>query len=225
MENVIEVKNASVFRGTTRVVSDISFALKEGEVLLLLGKNGAGKSSLAYALMGALPLVTSHESRVMSFLGEDISNLPAHERARRGMFLAHQEPPVIAGVAVVDVLRAAVEAKEPLTFTVPQFYTALRQALSFLNLNEAFVKREMNAQFSGGEKKRVELLSLLLLKPKFAILDEIDAGMDEEVRGSLLRVIGALRAEGTAFLIISHHAEVFSTLPHFQTLNLLPQTL
>lgn len=208
---ILEVKNLSVKRGDKTVLSNISFSLNAGEVLLLTGGNGAGKSTLAGALMGFADCVVDGEA--LSFIGQDLNGIPTFERARRGIFLAHQELPAIPGVSAVDVLRASAEATNPLAFSLTDFYGRLRQSLEMLGLTLDFAKKELHVAFSGGEKKRIELLSLLMARPKLAILDELDAGMDVEAREKLLATIRKMQGEGTAFIIISHQSDLFADLP------------
>ncbi len=217
METGLVVENLHVSRSGKEIIRDVSFSLKPGEVILLSGANGAGKSTLALSLLGH-PGCTVDSGKI-TFNGQDVLALKTFERAHLGIFLAHQEPPAIAGVSVAYVLRSAREAHDPLTFSYPAFHQELLKALEKLHLDYAFAKKELHAQFSGGEKKKIELLSLLLMKPKVAILDEIDSGMDEEARKSLLEVIGELRESGTAFLIISHHKDVFENLPGVRHLS------
>jgi Fe-S cluster assembly ATP-binding protein len=213
----LEINNLTVTRNGKEVLKDISFEIKEGEVVLLTGGNGAGKSTLALSLLGHPDCVTVGSIRLQ---GEDLISLSTSERARRGLFLAHQEPPAIAGVSVADVLRGAMESRMGEGFSYPAFSTDLRQALLALNLDYAFSKKEMHAQFSGGEKKKIELLSLLLLQPKVAILDEIDSGMDEEARKLLLTVMERLQAGGCSFLIISHQPQAFKNIANIRELFL-----
>lgn len=218
MATGLEIKNLTVTRDGREILTNVFLDLHDGEVILLSGQNGVGKSTLALTIMGHPGCVVTAGS--IMFGGNNIADLATYERARLGIFLAHQEPPVIQGVSVVDVLRVAAEAKEGSTFTIPKFQKEIREALAFLSLDYAFAKREMNAQFSGGEKKRVELLSLLLLRPKLALLDEIDSGMDVETRTLVLKVIEILRKDGTAFLIISHQQEVFAGLEGVRRMGL-----
>jgi Fe-S cluster assembly ATP-binding protein len=208
---ILEVNNLTVKRGEKIVLSEVSFSLNAGEVLLLTGGNGAGKSTLAGALMGFGECVVEGGSVTLD--GQDILTLPTHERARRGIFLAHQELPAIPGVSAVDVLRASAEATDPTGFSLSDFYARLRSALDDLGLTLDFAKKELHVAFSGGEKKRIELLSLLMSRPKLAILDELDAGMDAEAREKLISTIKKMQGEGTAFLIISHQPELFAGLP------------
>lgn len=218
MQELLALKNISLSRTGTPVVSTISFVIHAGEILLLTGGNGAGKSTLAQAIMGFKgPELIAGD---MLYLGESIDGVPTHERARRGIFLAHQELPAIPGVSAVDVLRASAEALNPEGFSISHFYTKLREALEILGLTLDFAKKEMNVAFSGGEKKKIELLSLLMTKPKLAILDEIDAGMDAETRQKLLSVIKSLQAEGTGFLIISHQGDLYANLENTRSLSL-----
>jgi Fe-S cluster assembly ATP-binding protein len=218
METGLVVQNVSVSRGGKTIFRNVSFSLLPGEAILLTGPNGAGKSTLALTLMGHPGCVV--ESGSAALHDEDILALPTFERARHGMFLAHQEPPAIGGVSVADVLRSAREAHEGSAFSYPKFHKDLLSALETLHLDYPFAKKELHAQFSGGEKKKIELLSLLMMKPKIAILDEIDSGMDEAARGSLLEVITELRKTGTAFLIISHHKDVFEKVENIRSLSL-----
>jgi len=218
MEKGLEVKGLTVSRDGKMIFRDLSFVLSSGEIILLTGPNGAGKSTLALALLGHPGCVLDAGSVMLGV--ENITQMPTFERARRGIFLAHQEPPAIGGVSVADVLRSARESIEGRAFSYPKFHKELLDALEKLHLDYPFAKKELHAQFSGGEKKKIELLSLLLMKPKIAILDEIDSGMDEDARKSLLEVIGELRQSGTAFLIISHHKDVFENLSDIKSLAL-----
>ncbi|MFA5946402.1 MAG: ATP-binding cassette domain-containing protein [Patescibacteria group bacterium] len=210
MTPILEARNLTVKRGEKIVLSDISFSLNRGEVLLLTGGNGAGKSTLAGALMGFADCVVENGSIKLD--GQDISSVPTFERARRGIFLAHQELPAIPGVSAVDVLRASAEATDPEGFSLSDFYARLRAALEDLGLTLDFAKKELHVAFSGGEKKRIELLSLLMSRPKVGILDELDAGMDAEAREKLLSTIQKMQGEGTAFLIITHQPQSFAKL-------------
>jgi len=208
MPTTLEVKNLSVKRGNKTVLSNVSLSLAPGEVLLLTGGNGAGKSTLAQALMGFSACEVSGGS--VMFGEQDLLALKTHERARRGIFLAHQELPAIPGISAVDVLRASAEALDPVGFTLGDFYARLRSALDELGLTLDFAKKELHVAFSGGEKKRIELLSLIMSRPKLAILDELEAGMDAEARGKLVSTIKKMQANGTAFIIITHNPELYS---------------
>ncbi len=210
MNPILDVKNLTVKRGEKIVLSDVSFSLNTGEVLLLTGGNGAGKSTLAGALMGFADCTVESGSLMLD--GQDLSQVPTFERARRGIFLAHQELPAIPGVSAVDVLRASAEATDPAAFSLSDFYTRLRSALEDLGLTLDFAKKELHVAFSGGEKKRIELLSLLMARPKIAILDELDAGMDAEAKEKLLLSIKKLQATGTTFVIISHQPDLFTDI-------------
>jgi Fe-S cluster assembly ATP-binding protein len=210
MTSILEVKNLSVKRDSKTVLSDVSFSLAPGEILLLTGSNGAGKSTLAQALMGFSGCEVSGGS--VMFSGQDLLALPTHERARRGIFLAHQELPAIPGVSAVDVLRASAEALDPTGFSLGDFYARLRTALDELGLTLDFAKKELHVAFSGGEKKRIELLSLVMSRPKLAILDELDAGMDAEAREKLILTIQKMQANGTAFIVITHSPDLFASM-------------
>ena len=223
MTPILEVNNLTVKAGDKIVWSDVSFSLNSGEVLLLTGGNGAGKSTLAGALMGFADCVVSHGTVEYDLsVPYDLLTLTTHERARKGIFLAHQELPAIPGVSAVDVLRASAEALDPKGFSLSDFYARLRQSMDELGLTLDFAKKELHVAFSGGEKKRIELLSLLMSRPKLAILDELDAGMDAEAKERLLLVIKSLQASGTAFLIITHHVDLFEDFSGYSEFALSP---
>ncbi len=152
--------------------------------------------------------------------GVDLLVLKTHERARRGIFLAHQEPPAIAGVSVANVLRSASDALRTQPYTTAEFFDKLRTSLASLHLAPDFANRNLHEAMSGGEKKRVELLSLLVLEPKYAILDELDSGMDAEARALAITVIQQLREQGVGFLVISHNSDVVESLSPTRIISL-----
>lgn len=201
--NMLDVKGLSVKRGDKVVLSDISLSVAPGELVALVGPNGVGKSTLALTLLGhpSCQVVTG----LMQLDDVDLGSLKTHERAKLGLFLAHQEPPVIAGVSVANALRAASDATRAQPYSTAEFFDRLRSSITRLGLSDDFVNRNLHEAFSGGEKKRAELLALLMVSPKYAILDEIDSGMDAEARTLTKNILAEMRLAGTGFLVISHN--------------------
>ena len=207
---MLKVDKLTVSRGGKDVLRELSFELHPGELLALVGPNGVGKSTLALTLFGHPSCAVSHGSVHVD--GHDLLALKVHERARLGLFLAHQEPPAIAGVSVATALRAMSDAVRVPAYSTAEFFDFLRAGLQQLGLAADFADRHLHAALSGGEKKRLELLALLLTTPKYAILDEIDSGMDTDARALAQAIIGKLRLSGTGFLVISHHQDFLDGL-------------
>lgn len=210
MEEGLKIEGLTVEREGKKILENLSLVIAPGELIHLTGANGSGKSTLAFTIMG-------HSScRVMSgamhFFGHELAPLKIHERAKLGIFLAHQEPPALSGVSLATAFRAMVEATATQSISTAEFYDGLRAALSRVGLAEEFMDRGLHEGFSGGEKKRAELAALLLLKPRLVILDEVDAGMDEGARKMTVEIIAELRQAGTMFLIISHNQDFASLL-------------
>ena len=190
------------------IVKGVSLVIERGEKVALMGPNGSGKSSLAGAVMGH-PSVQVTAGRV--FLeGEDITELPPDEKARRGLFLAFQYPVAIPGVSVANFLRAAVNARRGRDLPIREFRLELIGAMKALDVDSAFAGRYLNDGFSGGEKKRIEILQMSLLQPRVAILDETDSGLDIDA----LRVVsdGVNRASGTetGCLVVTHYQRLLN---------------
>jgi Fe-S cluster assembly ATP-binding protein len=202
----LEVNNVSITRGGREILSNVSFSVDSGECVVLRGKNGAGKSSLFAAMMGLDGVeVTSGEILI------DNTSHASHktdELARMGIFLAHQEPPAIDGVSLSFMARAAMEAMCGIV-DVPEAQARIRAAAEQLELPEGFVHKMLNADMSGGEKKRAEMFQLLVTRPKLALLDEIDSGVDAATQEILLKAIASLRLSGTSFVVVTH-SDAFS---------------
>lgn len=197
----LEMKNVSIARGGREILSNVSFSADSGDCVVIRGKNGAGKSSLFAAIMGLDGIeVASGDIRVD---GVSILEQRTFERARMGVFLAHQEPPAIDGVSLSFMARAAMEAMCGIV-DVPEAQARIRAASETLELPEGFVHKMLNADMSGGEKKRAEMFQLLVTQPKLALLDEIDSGVDAATQVILLRAIESLRASGTVFVVVTH---------------------
>jgi Fe-S cluster assembly ATP-binding protein len=180
------------------IVRDVNFEVKEGEIHALVGPNGSGKSSIAYAIMG-LPGYRPRKGRIY-FLGEDITDLPVTERARRGLTLAWQEPVRFEGITIEDYIKAGIRSGDG---------RVVRWALSIVGLDpEIYASRKADASLSGGERKRVEIAAVVAMRPKLMILDEPDSGLDIIVFDELYEILDSIRREtGASILLITHREE------------------
>ena len=176
--SVLEIKNLHVQIEDNKILKGVDLVLKTGEIHAIMGPNGTGKSTLSAAIMGN-PNYEVTEGEIL-FDGENVLEMEVDERARLGLFLAMQYPSEIPGITNAEFMRAAINAKrdEEDKISVMDFLKKLDQKMDLLNMPEEMAERYLNEGFSGGEKKRNEILQLLMLEPTFAILDEIDSGLD-----------------------------------------------
>ena len=205
---LLDISNLSVKVQTKSIVCNCNFSLNFGNVKALMGPNGSGKSTLALTIMGH-PFYSIEKGTIM-FEGEDITHLSTEKRAKRGIFLAFQQPFEIPGVRIVTFLKESYQAVTGKTISVSEFHALLKQKMAILSIDPLLVTRNLNEGFSGGEKKRFELLQALLLKPKLLLLDEIDSGLDVDA----LRLVGegvqSLRKEcpKMGILLITHYPRI-----------------
>jgi Fe-S cluster assembly ATP-binding protein len=192
----------------TQIVKGVSLTIRPGEIHALMGPNGSGKSTLASAIAGS-PAYTVDGGQIL-FKGEDITSLAADERARRGMFLSFQYPTPIPGVTMVNMLRLALKARRGEEVPAREFLGELRTTLKTLKMDEEFARRYVNDGFSGGEKKRAEILQLGMLKPDMAILDETDSGLDVDALRTVAEGVNALRTPELGVLIITHYQRILN---------------
>ncbi|MDR2200897.1 MAG: Fe-S cluster assembly ATPase SufC [Puniceicoccales bacterium] len=210
--NALEIRHLTLHVGEKCVLNDFSLSIPKGEIHVLMGKNGRGKSSLAKAIVGYPDYhVTGGE---IVFNGENMVQLPPEERAQRGIFLAHQNPVAIPGVSVSTFIRAAMNAQQKKMTTVA-FYELLHGHMDRLGLRREFSARAINDGFSGGEKKRCEVLQMLMLRPSFAILDEIDSGLDIDALKIVAENIKSLYSSDFSALVITHYQRLLDHIaPH-----------
>ncbi|KPJ85474.1 hypothetical protein AMJ57_03000 [Parcubacteria bacterium SG8_24] len=204
-ENLI-LKGIRISRDGREAVGGVSLVVGSGEIHLLMGPNGSGKSSLANALMGHPRYrITGGAVR----LGEqDLTGLKPEERARAGLFLSMQYPPEVSGVVLSEFLRQVVSAPHDRPVGVSEFREDLERQADALGLDRSLLDRGLNEGFSGGEKKRAEMLQLVMMRPKFAVLDETDSGLDVDGLKTVTTAVDGLRRSGTGFLIITHQSAV-----------------
>jgi len=204
---MLEIEDLHASVQGKEILKGLSLKVGAGEVHAIMGPNGAGKSTTSYALAGRDGYdVTSGQVR---FKGEDLLALKPEERAAKGIFLAFQYPLEIPGVSTLNFLKTAVNAQaklrgEPVLDAV-QFLRVVREAAKLLNVSEEMLKRPLNVGFSGGEKKRNEVLQMALLKPALAILDETDSGLDIDALKLVAEGVNALRAPDRSFLVITQY--------------------
>jgi len=195
---LLEVRDLSLTLDGRQILRDLTLTVRGGEVHALVGPNGAGKTSLAYALMG----LSGYEpdSGTLSFDGRPLGVLSVHERARAGLSLAWQEPARFEGLSVRDFLQAGAADKGE---------DALREALEKVALEPAaYLDRLVDKGLSGGERKRIELASILVMKPRMIVADEPDSGIDVDALSRMFALFDSLRAEGTTVLLVTHSVEV-----------------
>ena len=210
MPSVLTIEDLHVSVNETPILRGVNLELRQGEIHALMGPNGSGKSTLAYVLVGH-PKYEVTQGRVL-IDSQDIAELDPCQRARMGLFLAFQYPVTIPGVKVADFLRHAVsnvrnpERKEGEELMgMREFRKELRDTMNELNIDAEFARRYLNEGFSGGEKKRMEILQLAMLKPKFAILDETDSGLDSDAVRVVSEGLKKLSGPHMGALIITHH--------------------
>ncbi|POF33827.1 Fe-S cluster assembly ATPase SufC [Roseibium marinum] len=204
---MLEIEDLHVSVQDKNILKGLSLTVPAGEVHAIMGPNGAGKSTTSYTLAGREGYEVT--SGAIRFKGEDFVDLPPEERAAKGMFLAFQSPIEIPGVTSMNFLKTAVNAqarsrgeKEP---TAVEFLKMLREAAKKLNVTEDMLRRPLNVGFSGGEKKRNEVLQMTLLKPSLAVLDETDSGLDIDALRLVAEGVNALRCPERSFLVITHY--------------------
>jgi Fe-S cluster assembly ATP-binding protein len=191
-----------------QILNGLDLTIPAGEVHAIMGPNGSGKSTLANTLMGH-PHYDVTAGRIL-LKGHDITHLPPNERAQRGMFLAMQYPTSIPGVTMVNFLRAAMKAVQGKDMPVREFREKLQESLALLKMDESFARRYVNEGFSGGEKKRAEVLQMSLLRPVMAVMDETDSGLDIDALRTVAEGINALRSPETGILLITHYQSILN---------------
>lgn len=209
---MFEIKDLRVSVGDKEVIKGITLSLKAGQTHVLMGPNGAGKTSLAQALMGSPGLKTAGSIKLE---GKELLKLPTDERARLGLFLSFQNPEEIEGVKVSSFIRKAVAARSGNAKDLDAMVKAHEDLVSSagkLGMDKSFVSRELNVGFSGGEKKRLEILQMVALKPKAAILDEPDSGLDVDGIRLVASAIKGLSDGKRCFLIITHYPRILKYL-------------
>ena len=211
---LLQLQDLQVAIGERTVLSSVSLAVQPGEVVVLMGANGSGKSTLGLALAGHPRCRVTGGSAHLA--GADLLAMNVEERARAGLFLSFQAPPDVPGVKNNLFIRTAVNAVRESRGEAPldafDFLGQARAAAQGVGLPDAMLGRAVNDGFSGGERKRNELLQLALLQPKLAILDEIDSGMDVDGVRAIGQLVAAQRAQGTAFLVVSHYLHLIEAL-------------
>ncbi len=208
MEKRLEIQDLWVSHDGQTILKGVNLALPLGEVHALMGPNGAGKSTLGKAIAGD-PEYRVDKGRIL-LNGEDITGLAPDERARKGLFLAFQYPVEVPGVQVANFLRLALKERLGRDLPVTEFYARLQSALSTLEWDEAVLARYLNEGFSGGEKKKNEILQLLVLKPQYAILDETDSGLDIDALKVVAHGVNSMRGPEFAALVITHYQRLLN---------------
>src|SRR5438105_15592039 len=203
----LEIHDLHVSTDEHEILRGVDLDISEGEIHALMGPNGSAKSTLANTLLGHPSYEITEGS--ISFKGEDITEAEPHDRAKAGLFLAFQYPVAIPGVSVANVLRMAINAKREEPIQVKEFRTQLQHAVEMLDVDRAFTSRHLNDGFSGGEKKRAEILQMAMLAPDVAILDETDSGLDIDALRTVAEGVQRLHDEqGLGVLIITHYQRI-----------------
>jgi Fe-S cluster assembly ATP-binding protein len=203
----VSVNNREILKG-------VNLTVRQGEVHALMGPNGTGKSTLAYTLMGH-PNYEVTQGEVW-FKGQNILELEADQRAHLGLFLAFQYPVAIPGVSVANFLRAAINARrkaenpEDKGVPIPEFRKQLKQVMDTLKMDHSFAARYLNDGFSGGEKKRAEVLQMAVLRPEIAIMDETDSGLDIDALRIVAEGVNTLRGPDLGVLLITHYQRILN---------------
>jgi Fe-S cluster assembly ATP-binding protein len=210
MVGTFEARDLRVSVGGKEIIKGMSIVVRPGEVHALMGPNGSGKSTLAYALMGHPRYAVT--GGTLTIDGEDITRLSPDERAKKGVFLSFQHPVEIPGVTVESFLRMAYNSVKGLSLGVVEFHRLLKERMELLRIDPMFARRYLNDGFSGGEKKRMETLQMLMLDPAFAVLDEADSGLDVDALRVVAEGINRMRDPHHGIVIITHFNRILKLI-------------
>ncbi|NLD32565.1 MAG: Fe-S cluster assembly ATPase SufC [Trichococcus flocculiformis] len=208
--STLEIIDLHVSIEDKQILKGVNLVMNTGEIHAIMGPNGTGKSTLSQAIMGH-PSYTITKGQVL-LDGEDVTEMEVDERARAGLFLAMQYPSEIAGITNAEFMRAAINARRPEDdkISVMNFIKKLDEKMEILNMPEEMAERYLNEGFSGGEKKRNEILQLMMIEPKFAILDEIDSGLDIDALKVVSKGVNLMSGPDFGVLIITHYQRLLN---------------
>ena len=210
MKPLLHIENLHLSVNEKPILHNLHLTVNAGEIHVVMGPNGAGKSTLAAAIVGN-PVFQIDQGSIF-FEGNLINELPVFERARKGIFLSFQNPEEIPGLKVEEFLRASKEAVTGKKIPALTFHKELLRLMQSLNFNPEYADRSLNVGFSGGEKKKNEILQLAVLQPKLAILDETDSGLDIDATKTVFEGVAKLKTPEMGILIITHHSKVLDYL-------------
>lgn len=210
MGTLLKINNLHTCVEEKQILKGLNLEVNLGEVHVIMGPNGAGKSTLANTLM-AHPKYEITKGDI-EFLGENINELTADERAKKGIFLSFQYPEEVVGVTVENFLKTSKSIIEGRNIGLLEFRKLLKEKMEFLKIDESYAKRYLNVGFSGGEKKKNEILQMSILNPKLAILDETDSGLDVDAIKVVAQGVKALANAEHSFVIITHHNKIIEHL-------------
>ncbi|KAB8032091.1 Fe-S cluster assembly ATPase SufC [Fluviispira multicolorata] len=206
---MLSIKNVKASVGDKEILKGIDLEIPAGEIHVIMGPNGVGKSTLGHVIMGSKNYTLNTGKILID--GEDITGLDTAERAKKGLFLAFQYPVSIPGLKISEYLRNLYNLRHSKQVSVSEFRKILKSKLELLNIERASLQRYLNDGFSGGEMKRFEMLQLMLIEPKVAILDEIDSGVDVDAQKIVAESIKHIAKEiGTSFIIVTHYQRLLN---------------
>ena len=209
--NILEVKDLHVNVGEKEILHGVDLEVGKDETHVLMGPNGTGKSTLGYAVTGN-PLYEVTSGKIY-FDGKDITQMPVNERAKMGIFLSFQNPLEVPGVTLSAFIRSALEQKTGSRIKLWDFKKKLSETMKLLKMDESYAERDLNVGFSGGEKKKAEILQMLMLEPKLAILDETDSGLDVDAVRTVSEGVKLFREKvHGSLLIITHSTRILEAL-------------
>ena len=210
MNTLLEIKDLYVNAGEKEILKGLNLNIKKGETHVIMGPNGAGKSTLANVILNN-PQYKKIEGQVM-FDGDDISNLPTHEIAQKGVFMSFQSPEEIPGISTMNFLKYAKNKITGKPVKIFELKKEVEKDIEELNMNKNLIERNLNVGFSGGEKKKNEILQMLVLNPKLAILDETDSGLDVDAIRTVSKGISLYHNDENGVLIITHSTKILENL-------------
>lgn len=211
MKNILTIENLHASVHDKEIIKGLNLTINSGEVHVIMGPNGAGKSTLSSCILSNKQYVKT--AGRITFCGEDITHATTDVIARKGIFLSHQLPEEIEGISVFNFLKTAKSKIDGKNVYSTDFRKELMPIMSSLDMSESVLDRDLNVSFSGGEKKKCEILQLMALRPTLAILDEADSGLDTDAVKAVSKGIEMFRGEGNALLIITHSMKLLQHIP------------